>query len=87
MAFKHVRFRSESEFGRRHSCCWRWRRLRQIVLKAIERLQENGLFEFSLVCLSRACLGKIIIFIYEWLKRTGFLPYRPPPETQAEGSR
>ena len=30
-------------------------------------LQENGLyFEFSL-CLSRACLGKKIVFIYKWL--------------------
>ena len=28
-------------------------------------------FEFSL-CLSRACLGKIILFIYKWLKRMGF---------------
>ena len=31
-------------------------------------LQENGtLFEFSL-CLSRACLGKMIVFIYKWYK-------------------
>jgi hypothetical protein len=29
-------------------------------------------FEFSL-CLSRACLGKIIIFIYKWRKNTRFL--------------
>ena len=30
-------------------------------------------FEFSL-CLSRACLGKTITFIYKWLKKTVFLP-------------
>jgi hypothetical protein len=30
---------------------------------------ENGtFFEFSL-CLSRACLGKIMHFIYKWLKK------------------
>ena len=28
-------------------------------------------FEFSL-CLSRACLGKMIVFIYKWLKKTVF---------------
>jgi hypothetical protein len=26
------------------------------------------------LCLSRACLGQIIVFIYTWLKRTGLLP-------------
>ena len=26
------------------------------------------------LCLSRACLGKIIIFMYEWLKKTVFSP-------------
>ena len=26
------------------------------------------------LCLSRACLGKIIIFIQKWLNRTGLLP-------------
>ena len=36
-------------------------------------LGENGIFlEFSL-CLSRACLGKIIHFIYKWLKKCRFL--------------
>ena len=30
-------------------------------------------FEFSL-CLSRACLGKMIVFIYKWRKRGVFLP-------------
>eukprot|EP01046_Picozoa_sp_COSAG06_P034133 COSAG06_NODE_3548_length_5199_cov_166.747059_4_plen_118_part_00 len=34
---------------------------------------ENGtFFEFSL-CLSRACLGKMLIFIYKWLKKCRFL--------------
>jgi hypothetical protein len=28
-------------------------------------------FEFSL-CLSRACLGKMIVFIYKWLKSAVF---------------
>ena len=41
-------------------------------------------FEFSL-CLSRACLGKMIIFIYKWRKRR--FPYRlcsrPSPRTPA----
>ena len=30
-------------------------------------------FEFSL-CLSRACLGKIIVFIYKWRKKTVLSP-------------
>jgi hypothetical protein len=30
-------------------------------------------FEFSL-CLSRACLGKIIVFAYKWLKNGVFVP-------------
>jgi hypothetical protein len=34
--------------------------------------RENGTFlEFSL-CLSRACLGKMIVFIYKWLKNAVF---------------
>jgi hypothetical protein len=34
------------------------------------RLRENGPFlEFSL-CLSRACLGKMFVFICKWLKKT-----------------
>jgi hypothetical protein len=33
---------------------------------------KNGIFsEFSL-CLSQACLGKMIIFIYKWRKNAGF---------------
>jgi hypothetical protein len=33
---------------------------------------KNGIFfQFSL-CLSRACLGKIIVFIYKWLKKWHF---------------
>jgi hypothetical protein len=36
-------------------------------------MRENGtFFEFSL-CLSRACLGKMLIFIYKWLKKCRFL--------------
>ena len=52
----------------------------------------RSVFEFSL-CLSRACLGKKIIFIYEWLKKTVFLPGRPcarypgAPETPAPFGR
>ena len=38
--------------------------------------EETPLFlEFSL-CVSRACLGKIIVFVYEWLKKTVFSPAR-----------
>ena len=33
--------------------------------------EKRSFFEFFL-CLSRACLGKIIIFIYKWLKKTRF---------------
>jgi hypothetical protein len=43
-----------------------------ILLLLLLLLRQNGLFlEFSL-CLSRACLGKIIIFIYKWLKKPVF---------------
>ena len=37
-------------------------------------------FEFSL-CLSRACLGKIMHFIYKWLKN-GRFPYRVVEEAR-----
>jgi hypothetical protein len=33
--------------------------------------QTASFFEFSL-CLSRACLGTMIVFIYKWLKNAGF---------------
>ena len=40
---------------------------------ATTRLRENGTcFEFSL-CSSRACLGKIMLFIYKWRKKCRFL--------------
>jgi len=40
-------------------------------------------FEFSL-CLSRACLGKMIVFIYKWLKKVVFRRayHHPAPRTQ-----
>ena len=34
-------------------------------------VRKRSFFEFSL-CLSRACLGKIIVYIYKWLKKTVF---------------
>jgi hypothetical protein len=34
---------------------------------------KRAFFEFSL-CLSRACLGKMMHFIYKWLKKPVFLP-------------
>eukprot|EP01046_Picozoa_sp_COSAG06_P013892 COSAG06_NODE_848_length_11971_cov_10.199882_14_plen_139_part_00 len=44
---------------------------------AIGALETNGpFFEFSL-CLSRACLGKMFVFIYKWLKRTVFTHRMP----------
>ena len=50
------------------------------------RLRENGTsFEFSL-CLSRACLGKIMHFIYKWRKKCRFLT-RAPFNDQAALSR
>ena len=36
-------------------------------------IRTRSFFEFSL-CLSRACLGKIIIYINEWLRKIVFLP-------------
>ena len=43
-------------------------------------LRENGtFFEFSL-CLSRACLGKIMHFIYKWRKKCRFLTCACNPE-------
>jgi hypothetical protein len=40
-----------------------------------QRLRENGtFFEFSL-CSSRACLGKIMHFIYKWRKKCRFLTW------------
>jgi hypothetical protein len=38
-------------------------------------LRENGtFFEFSLFS-SRACLGKMLIFIYKWLEKCRFLTF------------
>jgi hypothetical protein len=46
--------------------------LRSASARRCMHLRKNGLFfEFSL-CLSRACLGKMIVFIYKWLKTTVF---------------
>eukprot|EP01046_Picozoa_sp_COSAG06_P009619 COSAG06_NODE_504_length_14946_cov_34.563750_12_plen_161_part_00 len=46
-------------------------------------LRENGtFFEFSL-CLSRACLGKIMHFIYKWLKKCRFLASARVPVSAA----
>jgi hypothetical protein len=43
-----------------------------LQLAQIKCLRENGTFlEFSL-CSSRACLGKMLIFIYKWLKKCRF---------------
>jgi hypothetical protein len=33
--------------------------------------KTSSFFEFSL-CLSRACLGKMIVFIYKWLQKAVF---------------
>jgi hypothetical protein len=33
---------------------------------------ENGIFFELSLCLSRACLGKRIVFIYKWLKNAVF---------------
>jgi hypothetical protein len=64
----------------REVCCSAGLSLRQgqrslCVLQRMEEhraVRQNGLFfEFSL-CLSPACLGKMIIFIYKWLKKPVF---------------
>jgi hypothetical protein len=45
-----------------------------VLVLVLVMLRENGLFfEFSL-CLSRACLGKMMHFIYKWQKKPVFLP-------------
>ena len=50
----------------------------QLSLQRADTLRENGtFFEFSL-CLSRACLGKIMHFIYKWRKSAVFLPAAAP---------
>jgi hypothetical protein len=36
-------------------------------------LRENGTFFEFFLCSSRACLGKIMHFIYKWLKKCRFL--------------
>jgi hypothetical protein len=36
-------------------------------------LQQNGPFFEFFLCLSRACLGKMFIFIYKWLKKDRFV--------------
>ena len=43
-------------------------------------LQKRILFECSL-CLSRVCLGRLIIFIYKWRKKWFFLTVNPTPST------
>jgi hypothetical protein len=45
-----------------------------VICDVISALENGTFFEFSL-CLSRACLGKMLIFIYKWLKSAVFLPY------------
>ena len=41
-------------------------------LRGLQRCEKRHVvFEFSL-CLSRACLGKMIVFIYKWLKNAVF---------------
>jgi hypothetical protein len=59
------------------------------LLLLVHILRENGtFFEFSL-CLSRACLGKIMHFIYKWRKKCRFLtlptqlPARPQPPSDS----
>jgi hypothetical protein len=32
---------------------------------------ENGIFFVISLSLSRACLGKVIVFIYKWVRRCG----------------
>ena len=36
--------------------------------------RKRHFFEFSL-CLSRACLGKMMTFIYKWRKKCRFSPF------------
>eukprot|EP01046_Picozoa_sp_COSAG06_P002115 COSAG06_NODE_72_length_25897_cov_9.227382_9_plen_527_part_00 len=45
--------------------------LTEAAAEAIEVRKTASVFEFSL-CLSRACLGKMIVFIYKWRKNAVF---------------
>jgi hypothetical protein len=50
--------------------------LRDLDIKhpdAVAVRKTASFFEFSL-CLSRACLGKMIVLIYKWLKNAVFFP-------------
>jgi hypothetical protein len=47
--------------------------MQSIYSKAFFCDKTASFFEFSL-CLSRACLGKIIVFIYKWRKKTVLSP-------------
>ena len=61
-----------------------WVELEQVALPLSHHLRKGCAFWLSL-CLSRACLGKMIVFTYKRLKR----PFSPHmrPETSALGSR
>jgi hypothetical protein len=53
---------------KRHSAT----RLEHALQHRVE-LRQNGTFLSVSLCLSRACLGKMLIFIYKWLKKCRFL--------------
>eukprot|EP01044_Picomonas_judraskeda_P034032 COSAG03_NODE_13918_length_484_cov_0.664935_2_plen_102_part_01 len=61
-------------------CSIKWHRKKRCVFRTStpERTSAScrnaSFFEFSL-CLSRACLGKMIIFISRWRKKWRFFPY------------
>eukprot|EP01046_Picozoa_sp_COSAG06_P069038 COSAG06_NODE_18640_length_876_cov_1.021879_1_plen_68_part_10 len=53
---------------------WQAVELRDLDIKhpdAVAVRKTASFFEFSL-CMSRACLGKMIVFIYKWLKNAVF---------------
>eukprot|EP01046_Picozoa_sp_COSAG06_P052325 COSAG06_NODE_8758_length_2077_cov_7.371082_1_plen_132_part_10 len=54
-----------------------WQRI--FLAVGMEVRKTASYFEFSL-CLSRACLGKMIVFIYKWLKNAVFRSGRKKEE-------
>jgi len=56
--------------------------MRRCLTCSAKWLHENGTFYEFFPCLSRACLGKMMHFIYKWLKKTVFSPASEVASTQ-----
>ena len=67
---KHATGKGKSK---KKSCAQALRQLREALAKdeSSSVRKTASFFEFSL-CLSRACLGKVFVFLYKWLKNAVF---------------